>query len=453
MIDLLGMQRAVWRSARSTTEKIVLLAIADYYSDSSPEPWPSMPTLAERCSLGRTAVLEAIAALERDGVIVVRRVQGRPNRYDLSRVAPVLTRMTTPKERVASEPEAQAQEPVRLADGSADAVLATPHGAEPEQGPLHSVVEALQPDHDASHSATRTSPPSGRDQSAWRTGPVRLTDGLPAPTSPPSGRDQSAWRTGPVRLADPKDPKKEPKKEATAVRAREAAALGAGLDLPIAERARLVLDDPRAGQRLRPQQWSETRKIAEAYSRAIGSERPLSEVARDSGLRAILVLLAAEYSVPDLEWIADNVPKQAWWRSGDRVRGLGSLSIEVVSRALGERDGPKRGAVRRAPSGPATAEERRIHRNTLLENAAVGRYGGEIRRAALSGARLKELADELERREEIGELQLARWHGAATAETGDETGSPAASTPGLARVQALAASASPVMQEVCRRGP
>lgn len=93
----------------------------------------------------------------------------------------------------------------------------------------------------------------------------------------------------------------------------------------------------------------ETRKIGAAYSRAIGSERPLSEMARDSGLRAIVVLLAAEYSVSDLKWIAGNVPKQAWWRSGDRVRGLGSLSIEVVSRALGERDGPsaRPSAVRR----------------------------------------------------------------------------------------------------------
>jgi hypothetical protein len=30
MIDLLAMQRLVWRSARATTEKIVLLAIADF---------------------------------------------------------------------------------------------------------------------------------------------------------------------------------------------------------------------------------------------------------------------------------------------------------------------------------------------------------------------------------------------------------------------------------------
>jgi len=110
------------------------------------------------------------------------------------------------------------------------------------------------------------------------------------------------------------------------------------LELPIAERAKLVLEEPREAQRLRPQHWQETRRIAEAFGTAVGCDRPLSEIARDSGLRAVVVLLAAGYSVADLEWIAANVPKQAWWRRGDRVRGLGSLSVEVVSRALGERD-------------------------------------------------------------------------------------------------------------------
>jgi hypothetical protein len=232
---------------------------------------------------------------------------------------------------------------------------------------------------------------------------------------------------------------KEPKKEATAVRVREAATPSAELELPIAERARLVLDDARAAKRLRPQQWSEPRKIAEAYGRAIGSERPLSELARDSGLRAVLVLLAAEYSVPDLEWIASNVPKQAWWRSGNRVRGLGSLSIEVVSRALGERDGPKRRA-ERAPSSPESEEGRRIHRNTLLENAAAGRYGAEIRRAALNGAFLKELADELEQREAAGQLHLVRLAG----RPGFAAPSPLATgSPGIARVHAGSASIDP----------
>jgi len=307
MIDLLGMQRAVWRSARSTTEKIVLLAIADFYSDRSPEPWPSVPTLAERCSLGRTAALEAIAALERDGVLVVRRVRGRPNRYDLSRITPLLARVAMPK-------------------------VPTSHDSTPEHAVARLVMETLQWDDDANQSATQPSLPCGRDQSARRTGPVRLANGLPAPTSPPGARDQSAWRTGPVRLADPKDPKKE----ATVVQTKPGKPIP--LELPIAERAKLVLEEPREAQRLRPQHWQETRRIAEAFGTAVGCDRPLSEIARDSGLRAVVVLLAAGYSVADLEWIAANVPKQAWWRRGDRVRGLGSLSVEVVSRALGERD-------------------------------------------------------------------------------------------------------------------
>jgi hypothetical protein len=82
-----------------------------------------------------------------------------------------------------------------------------------------------------------------------------------------------------------------------------------------------------------------------------------------------------------------------WWRRGDRVRGLGSLSVEVVSRALGERDARPRSISQARSDG--SGEESRIHRNTLLENAEAGRYGAEIRRAALSRPNLKQLADEL----------------------------------------------------------
>lgn len=356
MSDFLGMQRAVLRSTRPTTEKVVLLAIIDHWSEASPEPWPSVPTLATLSSLGRTAVLDALAALERDGVIAVRRVAGRPNRYDLSRMSVAI---------------AAPAQPFRQADQSASLP------GDDLSGELEAKV----------------------------TEPVREADRSRPQTSPPAGRDQSVWRMGPVRLADPKDPKKQPKKEATAVRARAAGVLEAAVALPIAERAKLVLESAREAQRLRPQQWPESQKIVEAYGRAVGSVRPLSEMARDSGLRAILVLLAAGYTVPDLEWVAANVPAQAWWRGGDRVRGLASLSVEVVSRALAERKTPAR-AISPAGNQGASGEDRRIHRNTLLENAVAGRYGAEIRRAARSGARLRELADELEQREAAGELQL-----------------------------------------------
>jgi hypothetical protein len=158
-------------------------------------------------------VLESLAALERDGVLVVRRAPGCPNHYHLSH----LTR-------------AVAAEPAREAD----------------------------------QSTTRTSPP-----------------GEP---------HQSAWRTEPVRLADPKEPKKEPKKEPTAVRAREGRP---DPTMPLVERAQLVLRDPRAAAQLRPHEWPETKQIAAAYGAATGSVRTLSELKRDSGLRAILELIAA----------------------------------------------------------------------------------------------------------------------------------------------------------------
>jgi hypothetical protein len=255
--DLLGMQRAVWRSTRSTTEKIVLLAIIDHYSDRSPEPWPSVSTLAACASLGRTAVLDALASLERDGVIAVRRVAGRPNRYDLSQVQARLAAEVAPNHEVAAEP-------VRDADGS----------------DVEESLSAAQPVRDA-------------DQSA-------------EPTSPPAGRDQSACRTGPVRLPDPKDSKKDPTKEPTAVRARVGEPAPA---MPLVEGARLVLRDARAAAQLRPHEWPETKQIAAAYGAATGSPRPLSELKRDAGLRAIIELIAAGYAVDDLTWLASSVRK------------------------------------------------------------------------------------------------------------------------------------------------
>jgi hypothetical protein len=178
--------------------------------------------------------------------------------------------------------------------------------------------------------------------------------------------------------------------------------------MPLVERAQLVLRDPRAAAQLRPQDWQESKQIAAAYSAATGSPRALSELARDSGLRAILELIASGLAVDDITWLASSVPREAWWRSGDRIRGLGSLSVEVASRALGQRNAPPRPSVAKARGNDASDEERRIHRNALLESAAVGWYGPELRRAALSGERLRELADELERMQREGTLPRPR---------------------------------------------
>jgi hypothetical protein len=351
--DLLGMQRAVWRSGRTTTEKIVLLAIIDYYSESSQQPWPSVPTLSERTSLGRTAVLEAIAALERDGVLAVRREHGRPNRYDLSRVCIALA-------------------PVREADQSAARTTPSDVAENADGKPL----KPSEPVREANPSATQT--------------------------GPPSEQDPSVRRTSPVRVADPKEPKKEPKMEASRARAGASTRIDEVLVLPVAERARLALASPRDAQRLQPQDWPEVRRIVGAFAGAVGRERRLGEFGRDSGLRAIVALLAAGNSVEDIEWVAGNVPKQAWWRSDGKTRGLATFSPEVVARALEERDSSRRLG---AGGCAKNSDERRIHRNTLLAGAEAGRYGVEVQRRARSGGSLRELADDLERWDARGELR------------------------------------------------
>jgi len=178
--------------------------------------------------------------------------------------------------------------------------------------------------------------------------------------------------------------------------------------MPLVERAQLVLRDPRAAAQLRPQDWPETKQVAAAYGAATGSPRTLSELKRDSGLRAIVELIAAGYAVDDITWLASSVPREAWWRSGDRIRGLGSLSIEVASRALGERGAPPRPSVTKAPRSGVSDEERRIHRNTLLENAAAGWYGPELRRASTQREGLRELVNTLEYLEESGQLPRRR---------------------------------------------
>jgi hypothetical protein len=127
MSDLLGMHRAVMRSTRSITEKMVLLAIIDHWSEASPEPWPSVPTLSKLCSSGRTAVLGALAGLERDGVIAVRRVAG--GRTGMT--CRGLSRRSRRRRNQSARRTGLGLEPVRLADD--------------------------------------TSPFGGRDQSAWRT--------------------------------------------------------------------------------------------------------------------------------------------------------------------------------------------------------------------------------------------------------------------------------------------
>ena len=73
-----------WQTTTTThTEKLVLLALADNANDAG-ECWPSISTIAKKCSLSRQGVLNQILKLEKAKILKSARVHGRVNRYTLN---------------------------------------------------------------------------------------------------------------------------------------------------------------------------------------------------------------------------------------------------------------------------------------------------------------------------------------------------------------------------------
>jgi hypothetical protein len=140
---------------------------------------------------------------------------------------------------------------------------------------------------------------------------------------------------------------------------------------------------------------------------AVGSERRLSEYGGDSGLRAIVRLLAAGHPVEDIEWVAEHVPTQRWWRDGGRSRGLASLSAEVVARELEARARAQFGRAS-CPSRARRIEQRpeqQRRANAFLRDAAASRCGEEMLRSLSSQQGPQELAVQLQRPAAGGELR------------------------------------------------
>jgi len=387
MSDLLAMQRAVWLSKRTAVEKMVLLAIMDFYSARSPEPWPSTSTLAARTSFGRTSVHRALTALEQDGVLGVRRVFGQSNRYDLSSVCSALAvdrrkdAALKPKRSVGSE----RQTLLPWATPSAVALGDTSQDEPPGGAGLIAATESDEPPSSGVQPvSTLRSEASARDSSRTvRAGVVacaacrELARRCSAASAPVCEADRSIEETRstdehplftcgtpPVPPANTKEPINEPNKEPTLASAESTpkAAKSAPRERDesqlrpehsrrtppplmhgerIAEvqslivRAKVALADGAAAVGPKPAEWPETKQAAEAFSFATGQQRRLGDVTRDTGLRALLTLYAHGYGAEDVAWVAGTVPRQPWWQEGRHA--LASLSPRVVARALKER--------------------------------------------------------------------------------------------------------------------
>jgi hypothetical protein len=152
----------------------------------------------------------------------------------------------------------------------------------------------------------------------------------------------------------PETPKllRELPNEAAEGREREAAAarkelpknLQEALLLPVQERAQLVLDQRVAAMFVQPERWPEIVDSTAPFFKRRGIEPRLGAYARDAGVRAQVVLLAARFTVEELAWVAGNDP---YLHEPGKGRGLATMSLEVVRRALAARK-------EQAPLSPAT---------------------------------------------------------------------------------------------------
>ncbi len=74
--------RLIFGAELASREKLVLLAISDHLG-SNDSAWPSLPRLAKRCGMTRRTIIRSIEWLETHEVLIVNRVTGASNRYQI----------------------------------------------------------------------------------------------------------------------------------------------------------------------------------------------------------------------------------------------------------------------------------------------------------------------------------------------------------------------------------
>ena len=73
-----------WEQSIPGTQKLVLLALADYAGRDNASAWPSVTTLAERCSIAERTVGRSLTALQESGLI---EIEARPNKTNVYKLA------------------------------------------------------------------------------------------------------------------------------------------------------------------------------------------------------------------------------------------------------------------------------------------------------------------------------------------------------------------------------
>jgi hypothetical protein len=138
--------RLIFRSAVASTERLVLLAVADHLG-SSGECWPSLPRLASMTGLNERTIRRSLSNLRESGCLTVTRQPGRANRYSVSWDA--LSTLDTVSPRTESHPGQKVQ-------GTPDSVSPTPDSVSTHPGQrVHRTVKRTDQE-----AVKRTTPPN-----------------------------------------------------------------------------------------------------------------------------------------------------------------------------------------------------------------------------------------------------------------------------------------------------
>ncbi len=154
--------------------------------------------------------------------------------------------------------------------------------------------------------------------------------------------------------------------------------LAEALELQIEPRARFVEENKHMAQWVNPERWPEVVQVAQGLHDAMGmtGKARLAAYAGDSGVRRVVELLAAGFTVKELLRAVQGIVKRQFWVSeGGRAKSLGALTVEVVRRELSEAP-PTAG-----PDKPKLSREAQDKLDRMDSAAALAREHAEPKAA------------------------------------------------------------------------
>ncbi len=148
--------------------------------------------------------------------------------------------------------------------------------------------------------------------------------------------------------------------------------LESALKLPIQQRASCASEPGGPGGYLCPERWPEVVSAAKSFSDAWGQRLRIGNYSGDAGVRALVVLFAAGFTVEELDLAAKLTLRNPWFEERRR-RALRNLTPEVVRQTLALATEASAGGSRsRKPETWSERRARLLREHTAEELEAMG---------------------------------------------------------------------------------